>query len=81
MAENKTETAKSEITASTAETKAKYKQEPVYTLDVLKIHCNALFGVSTAVFAGATAELDATKKYTRAKVKTTIEKWLQKEVK
>lgn len=73
-------------TTATVETEAvseqaEVKAEKAFALGVLQKHCRALFGVPIVVFVGATAELDAGKKYTVSEIKNIITKWCSKEVK
>lgn len=55
--------------------------EQAFSIDALQKHCRELFGVPTVVFAGATAGIDAEKKYTVSEMKEIITKWCSKEVK
>uniref|UniRef100_A0AAU8AXF5 YqzN/YkzM domain-containing protein n=1 Tax=Dulem virus 37 TaxID=3145755 RepID=A0AAU8AXF5_9CAUD len=77
MATKKTTAAETEAVNEQAEVKA----EKVFALGVLQKHCRALFGVPTVVFVGATAGLDASKKYAVSEIKDIITKWCNKEVK
>lgn len=77
MATKKTVAVKTDTTNDGVEAKT----EKVFALDVLQKHCRALFGVPTVVFAGATAQLDADKKYSVSKIKEVITTWCGKEVK
>lgn len=55
------------------------KSEAKFSIEKLRANCRKLFGVSSCVFAGATAGM--TGEYTIEEIKTHIEKWRRKEVK
>ena len=61
--------------ANTTNSKAATK----YDIKKLRQNCNALFGVSTTVFDGATYGLEG--EFTVEEIKTKITKWKSKEVK
>ncbi len=74
MATKKTTSTETSEAVETAEAKT-------FTIEALRKYCRKLFNVPTVVFAGATAELDATKKYTVAEMQNIIAEWCAKEVK
>lgn len=54
--------------------------ETTYKIEALQKHCRKLFGVSSATFAGATANIE-NREYTIEEMKTIIGKWCGQEVK
>ena len=49
-----------------------------YLLHKLRENARALYNVSTSTFDGATARLDASKRYTKEEVAAIIKEWLNK---
>lgn len=65
---------------ATTETAATEQAVNKFALSKLRANCLKIFGVTSTVFAGATADLPDGE-YTKQEIKTAIEKWLKKEAK